>query len=397
MGLFSKLFNNKKEKRGLQYVSAYSDGLLFGKNSVTDAPMSLSAVYRCVEIISDNIAVLPLKIKNVENEHISEVTNHALNNVFSNNSNNVMSMYTLLKMMIQSVMLYGNGYCYLDRDNKGNVKDLIFLNSADVVINYDKYNGNLYYTVTSIRKNVEPINIIHLVKNSFDGVNGKSVISFANRSIVNGNKTENQALSFFESGCNLQGILSTNSVLNEAQKEQIRTSWNNAYASGGSGLAVLPAGMTYQAVAISANDAQLLESRHFNVSDICRFFGVNPILLGENNGVSLGNMEQIQQQFITYTLQPYITMIEQEFNRKLLKPSEANLKIEFDANVLLKTDKQAIANYYSTLLDKGILCINEVRKEMGYNPIDGGDKHLIAYTDISQNTINNDTNDDTQC
>ena len=147
--------------------------------------------------------------------------------------------------------------------------------------------------------------------------------------------------------------------------------------------------MTYQPVAVSASDAQLLEARQFNVVDIARFFGINPVLLGENNGVSLGSMEQIQQQFISYTLQPYITLIEEEFNRKLLKPSEYSYKIELDTTALIKSDKTATASYYSTLLDKGVLCINEVRKELGYNQIDGGDNHLIAYTDVTQNSINN--------
>lgn len=399
MGLFQKLFNNKKEQRGLKYISPYNEGLLFGKNTINDVPLSLSAVYRCVDLITDNIAILPITIKNVDNEHISEITNHSLNNVFENKTVNEMTMYTLMKMMIQSVLLYGNGFAYIERNNKGDVIGLQFLHPADVIINYDKYNRNLYYTITTIRKNVEPCNIIHLIKNSYDGVNGKSVISYANRSIANGNQTENQALSFFESGCNLSGILSTSGPLNEQQKEQIRTSWSNAYSGSGSGLAVISGGMTYQPISVNANDAQLLESRHFNVVDICRFFGINPVLLGENNGVSLGTMEQIQQQFISHTIQPYITMIEQEFNRKLLKPSESNLKIELDTNELIKTDKNALASYYSTLLDKGILCINEVRKEMGYNAIDGGDKHIIPYSDITQNTINNndEINDDTQC
>lgn len=387
MGILQRLFN-KKEQRGLQYITQYNDGLLFGKNYNNNTPLALSAVYRCVELISDNIAILPIKIKNVDNEHISEINTHPLKDVFENKTYNEMSRYTLIKMLIQSVLLYGNGYAYIERDNKGNVKGLQYLNNADVVINYDKYTHKLTYTITTLHKNVEPCNIIHLIKNSYDGVNGKSVISFANRSINNATQTENQAISFFESGCNLAGVLTVNGQLNETQKEQIRQSWNNAYSSNGAGLAILQGNMQYQPLQVNANDAQLLQSRQFNVIDICRFFGVNPTLLGEQ-GATLANMEQIQQQFISYTLQPYITMIEEEINRKLLKPSEYNIKIELDTNQLIKTDKTALASYYSILLDKGVMCINEVRKELGLNLIDGGDKHIIPYTNISQNTLNN--------
>lgn len=386
---FTDIFKRKKEERGLQYVSAYSDGLLFSNNnSQSNSAMAISAVYRATELISDNIAILPIKIKDIDKEHIAEVTEHSLLSIFKNKSGNVMSKYTLIKMLIQSTILYGNGFAYIKRDKDGNVTDIQFLNSNDVVVNYDKYNNKLYYTCTLLKKRIEPINMIHLVKNSYDGVNGKSIISYASRAIQNAHNTENQALSFYNSGCNLAGVLTVQGQLSDMQKEQIRNSWNQAYSSNGAGLAVLQGNMTYQPIQVSASDAQLIESRQYNVNDIARFFGINPLLLGEN-GVSLANMEQIQQQFITYTLQPYITMLEEELNRKLLKPSEFTLHIELDATALIKTDKTATASYYSTLLDKGVLCVNEVRNELGYNKIDGGDTHLIAYTDISQNTLNN--------
>lgn len=386
------IFKRKKEQRGLQYITNYSDGLLFGQHVNNGSAMALSSVYRAVELISDNIAILPLKLKNIEKEHIAEVEEHNLINIFNNRTHNVMSNFTLIKMLIQSVLLNGNGFAYIHRDNKGNVINIEYINSNDIVINYDRFTQKLTYTITTIRQKVEPINIIHLVKNTYDGVNGKSVISFAHRSINNANNAENQSINFYQSGCNLAGVLTVQGQLSDQQKDQIRSSWNQAYSANGAGLAVIQGNMTYQPIQINAKDSQLLESRQYNVNDIARFFGVNPILLGENNGVSLGSMEQIQQQFISYTLQPYITMIEEEFNRKLLKPSEYNLKIELDTTALIKTDKTATASYYSTLLDKGVLCVNEVRKELGYNKIDGGDVHLIAYTDVAQNTINKNDN-----
>jgi phage portal protein BeeE len=86
-------------------------------------------------------------------------------------------------------------------------------------------------------------------------------------------------------------------------------------------------------------------------------------------------------------------MIENEFNRKLLKPSEDNLSIILETNEILRIDKAAQSNYYSTLINSGVLSINEVRKELGYNGIgDDGDRHIIPFTDIDQNTINNKDN-----
>ena len=80
-------------------------------------------------------------------------------------------------------------------------------------------------------------------------------------------------------------------------------------------------------------------------------------------------------------------MIEEEFSRKLLNNSE-NIIVNFDETYLLKTDKMAESNYYQTLLNCGVLCVNEVRANLGYSAIDGGDAHIIPYTNISDNTIN---------
>lgn len=96
--------------------------------------------------------------------------------------------------------------------------------------------------------------------------------------------------------------------------------------------------------------------------------------------------------FLTTTIQNYISMIEHEFTRKMFSPqSQGKYKIDIDENNLLRLSKSQQANYYSTLLQNGCLSINEVRNELGYEAIKdgGGDKHIIAYTDIEQNTINN--------
>ena len=138
----------------------------------------------------------------------------------------------------------------------------------------------------------------------------------------------------------------------------------------------------------------MLESRQFSVTDIARFFGISPILLGDLSKTSYSTLEAVQNDFLVHTLQPYITMMENEFNRKLLKQTESNLSITLETNEILRIDKAAQSNYYSTLINSGVLSINEVRKEIGYNGIgEDGEKHIIPYTDIATNTINGDFKD----
>lgn len=379
----------EKEKIQLEYVSCTSTALPFGTLRNQYAPMNISAVYRATELISDSIAMLPIKIKITDKQHKEELETHPLNLAFENKYG-LLTKYNFMKLVVQSVILKGNGFAYIERADDGTVKGLRFLESDDVNIYYNKQKPDeLFYRCTVIKGKIEPINMIHLVKNSYDGVNGVSLISFANRSIKLANSTENSASNFFDGGCNLSGVLTVQGQLTDKQKNDIRTSWNQAYTNGGSGLAILQGNMEYKPIQLSSKDSQLLESRSYNVQDIARFFGINPVLLGDLTHSSYASIEAAQQEFLLHTLQPYIVMIEEEFTRKLTKPSEKNIEINLDETAILKTDKAATANYYATLLEKGVICINECRKELGLSPIKGGDIHYIPYTDIAQNTITN--------
>lgn len=351
--------------------------------------MALSAVYRCVDLISDGIAIIPISVITKEGDKV----NHQLDTVFYNR-NNRLTKYQFIKLLIQSVLLKGNGFAYIERNGDGSVKSIRFVESGDVTINYNKMDNSLYYLCNTVTtKRIEPVNMIHLVKNSYDGVNGISVISFAASSINNAKSTESSAANFFKSGCNLSGIIKVQSSLTPQQITDIKNSWNTTYSSGNGGVSVLQGNMDYQPVQVNANDAQLIESRHFNIGEICRFFGVSPMLLGDMTGGSqYGTLEAIQQDFVLHTLMPYITMVEEEFTRKLLKPSEPDFKINLDETYLLKSDKQNEANYYATLVEKGILSRNEAREKLGYKPIEGADDLVIPYTNIADNTINNNKN-----
>lgn len=394
LGWAGKKKPKEQEQRQLDYISTYGEALPFTQLMTNYSAMNISAVYRAVEIISDSVAMLPIQIKDKDATHNEEMQNHPLNIVFNQN---LLSRYNLIKLLVQSVLLKGNGFAYIHRAQDGTAIGLTFLEASDVTINYNKQKGELYYLCNIVSpKKIEPINMIHLVKNSYDGVNGLSVLSYAARSLKLAGNTENSANSFFTNGCNLSGVLTVQGQLNDKQREQIRNSWNQAYANGGNGLAILQGNMEYKPIQLNAADSQMLESRQFNVTDIARFFGISPVLLGDLTHTSFGTLEAVQQMFLLHTLQPYITLIEEEFTRKLFKSSEKNMYVNLDETALLKTDKTALADYYTKLLEKGVLCVNEARKELGYSNIEGGDKHLIAYTKIEDNVINKNESDDTK-
>ena len=395
MGLFRK---KEKEKRStaepLQYVTPWGEALTFGTIYNKYSAMNISAVFGATSLIANTIAMLPIKVLVSGEEGRNEITNHPLNLVFGDRDN-LLSRFNLIKLIVQSVILKGNAFCYIYRAQDGTVKGLRYLESGDVTINYNKQKDTLYYTCTVLgNKHIQPEDMLHFILNSYDGINGVSLLTYAARTLGITNASENAAKSFFENGMNVNGLLKVNTPITQKQKDEIRSSWQQAYSGSGGGLAIINANMDYQQLTLSPEDSQLLSSRQFNVADIARFFNINPLLLGGESGATYSSLEMLQNAFLVHTLQPYISMIEAEINRKLLKPSENNLSVILETNDLMRIDKQSQANYYRTMVDAGILSRNEVRKEIGYNPFEGGDSHTIAYSDTDQNTLeeNNEEN-----
>lgn len=372
------------ENHDAYLTSPYTNlGLTFGTYFVSRSAMSLSAVYRCVELISDAVAMLPIRVK----QGNAVVENHSLYRVFDNRDN-LINKYNLIKLLIQSVLLRGNGFCYVERNGDGSVKSLRYLESGDVSIVYNKPTNQLHYVAPTVtNKRIEPINMIHLVKNTYDGINGISVVSYADGTLKLAKSAETSSENFYAKGGNLSGVLTVQGQLNAQQRQDIINNWNTAYSGGGQGIAVLQGNMQYQPVQVNAHDAQLIEARQYNVKDIARFFGVSPSLLGDTTGSSYNSIEAEQQAFILHTVMPYVTLIENEFSKKLLKGTESDFKIDLDETYLLRADKAATANYLTSLVNNGIMTRNEARKQIGLEAVDGGDELIIAYTKIADNTI----------
>jgi len=138
----------------------------------------------------------------------------------------------------------------------------------------------------------------------------------------------------------------------------------------------------------------MLETRLFNVSEIARFFNINPVLLGDLSKSSYSTIEAANIEFVTHTLMPYIAMIECEFNRKLIAPNEEGFSLDLDETYLIRGDKNSTATYYKTLVEAGIITRNEARRGLGLNELDGLDKIVIPYTNIADNTVGEDKNID---
>lgn len=377
----------EKENRNSGYYTAPLS-LQYGYYNTNNSPMSISAFFQSCQLISTGIATLPIKVKKKSGKgKTTELKNHSVNLLFSNR-NSLLSKYDLMKLLIQSVILRGNGYCYIRRATDGTPIELQYLNSDDVIINYNKQTNKLTYTCSLVSsKPIEPKDMIHLKMNSYDGVNGVSILSYASRSLDISSAIENSASNYYKKGGNLSGLLKVNANLSDEQRQQILNNWNTSFRNNNSSIAVIQGNMEFTQLSQNAEELQLLESRNFSVEDVARFMSINPVLLGLKGVATYSTLEMVQNDFLLHTLQPYISMVEFEFSRKLLNADEENLKIILDTNSVLRTSKKEQAAYFSELVKNGCITVNEVRSELGYSQIEGGDKLIQAFTDIAQNTI----------
>lgn len=395
MGIFN-LF--KKEKRNnteeFTYVKPYSSGALFFNYYDSGSAMALSTVFAAVDIISNSIAELPIEVKKQKKNCNDVIKNHIINELFNNMT---ISRFAAMKQIMVDMLLYGNGYIYIRRDRESNPIELVYIPQGNITINYNQQTGVITYSYTGNIKNIprkiENKDILHFYKNSLDGIIGRGILSYASRTVKTSNYTEEAAKDYFGSGCSIKGILKFNDQVMQVDKEEIRSNWAQVHGgSNGSGLAICDYNVDFVPVSQNARESQMIEARLFNVTEVARFFGISPVLLQDLSHSSYSTIEAAQLEFLTHTLLPYISMIETELNRKL---GSKNIIIDLDEKYLMTTDKQAEANYIKTLLSSGVICVNEARDMLNLGPIEGGDKHFVAFTDISQNTIN-DTEKNTE-
>lgn len=356
--------------------------------------MHQSPFFAAVNLISSSIGQMHWEVKSKVDEDIPD--NFYVDNLFKDA---LLTQFTMTKNMIKDVLLHGNGFAYINRDQKGMPVSLTYLPFGDVTIMYNPINRVLYYQVPRLGKSlVEPINIIHINMHSEDGIHGKSILTFAGNTIKLSGNAEKAATDFFASGMSVNGVLSTDVPrLTKDQRQVIAEAWLNSQVGRGSGIAVLENGMKYQPVSSNSKDGQLLETRVFNIQEVARWFNISPVLLGDLTKTSYNNLEQAQLQLVTNTLAPFVQCLEQELNRKLILPKDqTKYYIDIVEEDIIKQDKQSQVNYLSTLVNTGIISRNEARKQLGFGPVDGGDELTVSYTDINQNKVNQNEDKNTE-
>ena len=300
-----------------------------------------------------------------------------------------MTSFVLREVMLAHLLLWGNSYCQILRTGRNQVTGLYPLLPDHMDVDRDK-NGVLTYTYstsTGQRVVLTPEEVLHIPGLGFDGVMGYSPIALERNAIGLGIASEEYGSKFFSNGARPSGILThPNTVKNPAA---LRESWNSIYGGSGNAnrVAILEEGMRFEPIAIPNNEAQFLETRKFQVDEICRIFRVPPHLVGDLEHATFSNIEHMSIDFAVHTIRPWLVRIEQSMNRALFTDQEkGRFYVQFNIDGLMRGDYKSRMEGYAIARQNGWMSANDIRALENQNPIpaeEGGDAYLVNGNMIS--------------
>lgn len=397
MGLFSR---KKKETRNLDQKTAdFIKGvdLDTGQQSNSgvevdeESSLKISAVYACVKVIAETIASLPLVLlKELSNGDNEKAKQHPLYSVLHDSPNSEMTSFTFREMLMTNLLLWGNAYALIKRDANGHVVELYPLKSKNMVVERDAVTNAIKYTYTNnkgITKTYKPKQVLHIPAFTFDGIVGVSPITYAREAMGLSLATEEFGARFFGNGARPGGVLEHPGIVKDPEK--LRDSWNKVYqgTQNSHKVAVLEEGMKYHEIGMSPEDSQFLQTRAFQINEICRIFRVPPHMIGDLSRSTFSNIEHQSIDFVVHTIRPWIARWEQAITRSLLNDEEKTIYYaRFNVNGLMRGDFNSRMSGYAIARQNGWMSANEIRalEDMNKIPSDqGGDLYLLNGNMIS--------------
>ena len=347
--------------------------------------MQTSAVYACVKILAETVASLPLhlykKSKDGKNETAEQ---HPLFSCLYEMPNDETTSFEFRETMMTSLLLWGNAYARKIRKN-GHVTELWYLKPNLMTVERDTQTGKIKYTysddITNQTYEYKPDQIFHIKGLSLDGVKGLSPIAQAREAVGLSLATEEYGAKFFGNGARPGGVLEHPGILKDPEK--LRESWNKVYQGTRNShkVAVLEEGMKYHTIGIAPEDAQFLETRKYQVNEICRIFRVPPHLVGDLERATFSNIEHQSIEFVQHTIRPWLVRWEQAISRSLLDEKERLLYFaKFNVDGLMRGDYKSRMEGYAIGRQNGWLSINDIRRleDMSLVPKEqGGDDYLV--------------------
>ena len=373
-----------KPQDAVSAATTFSFGMAgSGKSVNARTAIQVSTVYACVRVIAETVASLPFSVFEQDKTGSQKALDHPLYRILHDEPNPEMTSFVWREAMLTHLLLWGNSYSQILRAGRGSVIGMYPLLPDHMEVDRDD-KGKLTYTYSTTsgeQVKLRPEDVLHIPGLGFDGIMGYSPIAVERNAVGLSIAAEEFGGKFFGNGATPSGILThPNTVKNP---KALRESWMEAYggSSNANRVAILEEGMTFTRISMPNNEAQFLETRKFQVEEICRIYRVPPHMIADLEHATFSNIEHQSIDFAVHCIRPWLVRIEQSVNRALFSEKEkGRFYCQFNLDGLMRGSYKERMEGYSIARQNGWMTANDIRNLENQNPIpkeDGGDALLV--------------------
>ena len=374
----------------LNELDEIMDRAIGGRPTAAGVPVSdqsaltLTAVFCAVRLLSETISSLPLFIlQSQPNGDRQRLPTHPLYPVLHSQANPEQTAMEFRETLQGHLELRGNAYAEIVQDGGGRVRELWPLH-PDRVRPVRLESGALVYEVRPPKSasliTLSADRMLHLRGFGSNGITGYSTIALMAESVGLGLGAQEYAARFFGNDGSPGGVLETEKKLSDSAHSRLKESWNLQHGglSNRHRMAILEEGLKWHQVGVTPEDAQIIETRKFTVTEVARMFNVPPHKLKDLERSTFSNVEHQAIEYVVDAIRPRCVRWEQRLMSSLLSPQDrANgIFIEHQVDGLLRGDFKTRMDGYAVGRNGGWLSANDIRRLENWNKIENGDIYL---------------------
>ena len=294
--------------------------------------------------------------------------------------NPLMTSFELRELLVGHLCLRGNAYCFIERDG-GEIVALWPLHPDKVTVEVSGRELFYKHQNDGTEKKYPMADILHIRGLSDDGIVGFSPLKLLRDSFGYAKAVGEYSSSYFKNDASPGGILTTAATLGAASHKSLKDAWAEGHQGKGKHhrVAIMDNDLKWQSIGVSPQDSQLIESQKFSVVEIARVFRVPLNLVMDYERSTYSNVTEQNRSFLTHTLQPWLTRIEQAMGKSLLTEAEKEKYfIEHLTQGFLRADTKTRFESYKIAIDAGFLTVDEVRQLENMNAIPEPEKKVLS-------------------
>lgn len=366
-------------------------GVAVNYNTALQAATALA----CARVISEGLAQVPFRLMKKTGRERLPAEDHPLYDLLGQAPNDWQTSFELREMMGLHLAFGGNFYAFKSMLG-GRVLELLPYAPNQVTVKRKGWESTYQLQGQDGRiYEVDKSGIWHVRGISWDGVKGLDGIRLAREAIGLAMATEEHGARQFSNGALIRGFLSGEAIpQDKAVRDEMRNDWQEMYSglSNAAKTAVLWGGLKFQTVSSDNDKSQYLETRRFQVEEVCRFFRVMPIMVGfSDKTATYASAEQMFVAHVVHTLMPWYARIEQSANVNLLTKEErkAGYYFKFFAQGLMRGAMKDRAEFYRVMHGTSSINPNDIRELEDMNPYEGGDEYfypgnMLPVSDVGE-------------